>query len=360
MKRLQAIAVNLLVLAATSAVLFAVCELAVRVFYKDSIALTPRYHTAATYGDVTLRRIRSNMEFTHTTVDGSWEFSTNAQGFRNHADFSYAKPPGRIRVVALGDSHTQGYECAQDQTYSAVIERYLRARGMDAEVLNTGVSGFSTAEALLLLEREMVKYSPDFVVLGFFANDYEDNLKAGLFRLDKGGQLHLVKNEHIPGVKIQDLIYAVPGIPWLGENSYFYSLLFNTVWDLYKRQLTQAAREQIPDEAVIATKSRFSDYEVELTAALIERINEVANESGAKFLLLDVPGAVKPNGYKPSIVESLRDRVAANVDFIVTPRRADPLFGRGGHARTERRPAHYRVYAHRARSRSRRADPFDR
>lgn len=318
MNKAASLMANVLLLLVVCIVLFVTCELTVRILYKDTIVLTPRYHTTAEYGDVTLRRIRPNTNFTHTTMDGSWRFTTNAQGFRNHQDFEYDKPPGRVRVVALGDSHTQGYECHQDYTYSAVIERYLRSRGIDAEVLNTGVSGFSTAEALLLLERELVKYSPDFVVLGFFGNDYEDNLKAGLFALDDRGELKLAKTEHIPGVEIQDLIYSIPGIQWSSENSYFYSLLFNTVWDFYKKRLAQTARERIPDEMVVPTKYRYSRLEIDLAAALIKRIHFVSNRVGAEFILLDIPLPVKPNRFKPSIEEDLHSAIAGYTDYFVS------------------------------------------
>ena len=88
----------------------------------------------------------------------------------------------------------------QDYTFSSVIEKYLDRQEINAEVINAGVSGFSTAEALLFLENEGVKYSPDYVVLGFYANDYQDNIKAGFFKLDEEDNLVIQKNKHIPGV----------------------------------------------------------------------------------------------------------------------------------------------------------------
>ena len=54
-------------------------------------------------------------------------------------------------------------------------------------------------------KNEGFKYHPDVVVLGFFANDFEDNLKAGLFELDDQSRLVELKHEHIPGVRIQNL-----------------------------------------------------------------------------------------------------------------------------------------------------------
>ena len=95
---------------------------------KEKIVLFPRYHSDANYGEFTLRRLRPNTTFWHTSIDGNWKFVTNAQGFRDERDFSYAKPPGRLRVLTLGDSHTEGFEVRQTQTYSAVMERFLRAK----------------------------------------------------------------------------------------------------------------------------------------------------------------------------------------------------------------------------------------
>lgn len=144
----------------------------------------PRYHTDYRYGPYTIKGIRPNAEFWHTSVDGSWKYVTNGRGFRNTSDFEYDKPDGAIRIISLGDSHTQGYEVRQEFTFSAVLERYLGEHQKRAEVINAGVSGFSNAEELVFLENEGVKYQPEVVVVGFSTNDFEDNLKAGLFGLN--------------------------------------------------------------------------------------------------------------------------------------------------------------------------------
>ena len=123
------------------ALALALGEIAVRLLFKDATVLFPRYHKDYHYGKYTIRGIRPNAEFRHTSVDGSWTFVTNARGFRNTREFAYAKPAGTLRVLSLGDSHTQGYEVRQEFTFSAVAERVLRGRNVDAEVINAGVSG---------------------------------------------------------------------------------------------------------------------------------------------------------------------------------------------------------------------------
>jgi lysophospholipase L1-like esterase len=261
-------------------------ELVVRALWKDQTVMFPRYHTDYRYGAYTLRGIRPHSEFWHSSADGRWRFVTNGKGFRDTREFGYEKPAGTLRVLALGDSHTQGYEVRQEATFSAVLERYLAAHGVKAEVLNAGVSGYSTAEALAFLENEGYKYQPDVVVLGFYANDLEDNLKAGLFALEDG-KLVEKKRSHVPGVRIQNLIYGVPGVQWLSENSYLYSVLFNGIWNYFKA----AKRDQAADEVeyAIATRTSHSDYEVQLAVALVERMQKFCDERGTRLMVIDIP-----------------------------------------------------------------------
>jgi hypothetical protein len=309
---LKKIALMLVVFAATLLALGLVGEVVVRLFFKDGTVMFPRYHTAAQYGEYRLRTIRPSSTFHHTSQDGTWEFRTNKQGFRDTRDFPYQKPAGTVRVLVLGDSHAQGYEARQDHTFSAVLEKYLRSRGVAAEVLNAGVSGFSTAEELALLENEGYRYQPDYVVLAFFGNDYEDNLKAGLFGLDAAGHLTTPKKEHLPGVKVQDLIYRVPGIRWLGENSYFYSVVFNNVWTFFKSRL---ARDRTLEYAVPGTEE-VSEHEVRLTGAILERMYRFCKERGISLVVLDIP-TVKGDGVTTSVVPALLPIVKRSSDVYL-------------------------------------------
>jgi hypothetical protein len=296
-------------------------EGAVRALYKERTVMFPRYHTDYRYGPYTLRGIRPNAEFWHTSRDGAWRFVTNGRGLRDERDFPYRKPAGTLRVLALGDSHTQGYEVRQESTYSSVLERYLARRGVRAEVLNAGVSGFSTAEALAYLENEGYKYQPDVVVLGFFANDYEDNLKAGLFSLEDG-QLVARRYEHIPGVRLQNAIYAVPGVRWLSENSYAYSLAFNGVWMYFKNALQQrATRAVVPDfDYAVPLGEGHSEYEVALAVALLERMQRFCESRGVRLIVADIPRT----GAGPyEAASSLPPRLPAALEAVAAP----PLLG---------------------------------
>ena len=279
-------------------------EIVVRSLFKEDTVLFSRYQTGYQYGRYAIRGIRPNARFWHTSVDGTWEFVTNSKGFRNTREFDYLKAAGTLRVISLGDSNTQGYEVRQNQTYSAVLERALSRNGRQVEVINTGVSGFGTAEQLVLLENEVIRYQPDVVVVGFFANDFDDNLKSGLFALDRENRLVEKKTEHLPGVRIQDFIYAVPGVGWLGDNSYFYSMLFNNAWIFAKLQLGRlTARQAAADGAAGPTEiggfeytipQRVTPYQTNLAFALLARIKATCDRAGIRLWVVDIPAYPAP------------------------------------------------------------------
>jgi hypothetical protein len=297
-----------------------VAEGLVRLLAGGRIVMFPRFHDKASYGKYTIRRLRPNTTFWHRSVDGSWEFAINSKGFRSTTEYSYHKPNGALRVMCLGDSNTQGFECHQDSTYASVIQRFLGKRGVKAEVINAGVSGFSTVEALVFLENEGIKYFPDVVVLGYFANDVDDNIKADLFRLDKGA---LVENkyEHAPGTRETSLINQIPPLRWLSQNSYTYSIAFNTVWEWRKRALLTEKERQMATEFVVKQEDNDTDVTIlknDLTIAVINRMHRFCQSNKVLFVLLDIPQLEK-NGhdFRSSIPNELVAQFSQGSDTMI-------------------------------------------
>ena len=305
---------NAILLAASLGLSLVLGELFVRVFLGDQIVLFPRYHAAATYDEFTIRRLRPETTFWHTSADGSWRFIVNKQGFRSDRDFAYDHD-GTLRIITLGDSHTQGFEVRQEHTYAAVIEGYLDDRGLEAEVINAGVSGFSTAEEAVLLEHAALKYDPDVVVLGFYANDFEDNIKSDLFRV-KGGELTVNKTTHAPGTILLELHNAVGPLRWLSENSYLYSIAMNTVWEMAKSALLSHKRRELATEMAVTT-GEANDYEKRLTARLIERMYRLCKGRGIIFMLVDIPQYDEPGEFRSSIPSDLLDEFERNTDALI-------------------------------------------
>jgi len=59
-------------------------------------------------------------------------------------------PPARI--VALGASNTEGFGVSTWEAYPARLQELLKARGIDAQVVNAGLSGDTTAGMLARLD----------------------------------------------------------------------------------------------------------------------------------------------------------------------------------------------------------------
>lgn len=277
------------------------------------MVLFPRYHTDAVYGDFKIRRVRPEMTFTHTSYDGTFHFKTNNKGFRNDKNIDYKKEPGEIRVIALGDSHTQGYEVNQNETFSSVAEKMLNKNGLKGTVINAGVSGFSTAEELVFLENEGYKYKPDYVVVALFGNDFEDNMRSDLFEL-RGDSLLVKNHEYIPGVSIQNKLYKYGIFRWLGEKSYLYGFAFNTVWDFYKKQNQKAAAGKDTELAIASNAN--TKYSEELMKKLISRFYTYCKAQGIKLIIIDIPQLDPDAPAKSSISKNMVSDVKNNCDTL--------------------------------------------
>ena len=75
-----------------------------------------------------------------------------------------------LRILMLGDSLTAGYGLASRDGLPARLEAALRARGLDAGVIDAGVSGDTTAGGLARLEWALSD-RPHAVIVALGAND---------------------------------------------------------------------------------------------------------------------------------------------------------------------------------------------
>ncbi|MCK4680569.1 SGNH/GDSL hydrolase family protein [bacterium] len=97
----------------------------------------------------------------------------NSHGFRGGEPRQGASA-GQIRICVLGDSFALGFGVFDEDTLPAQLERILREQGLDAEVLNFGVSATGTHEQVELLEDFVLTFEPDVVVFVLFLNDAQE------------------------------------------------------------------------------------------------------------------------------------------------------------------------------------------
>ncbi len=109
----------------------------------------------------------------------------NEDGWRDRPH-TKEKPDGTFRIAVLGDSYTEARQVAQEEVFSSVLERAAQeCSSQTVEVMNFGVSGFGTAQELLLLRNRVWAYHPDIILLAFLTgNDIRNNS----FALEKNTQ----------------------------------------------------------------------------------------------------------------------------------------------------------------------------
>lgn len=111
--------------------------------------------------------------------EGAATFEVNSAGFRDR-EHSLEKPAGVIRVAVLGDSYIEALQVPAEAMFATILEQELNSRKVfgqkRVEVLSFGVSGFGTAQELLMLRHHVWQFNPDHVLLAFLpGNDIRNN-----------------------------------------------------------------------------------------------------------------------------------------------------------------------------------------
>lgn len=111
----------------------------------------------------------------------------------------------KVRIVALGDSITRGVRAGvkAEETFAALLQGELQKQKVAAEVVNVGIGGERTDQALKRLDKEVLARKPRIVVIMYGTNDsyvdkgqkeprlsvaqYRANLKDLVEKVRKGG-----------------------------------------------------------------------------------------------------------------------------------------------------------------------------
>lgn len=127
----------------------------------------------------TYTKFRPRERKTDRDADGhAFHPAINALGFRGR-DWSREKPPGTLRVAALGASSTFGYHDRDDETWPHFLELLLNEDppgGAQVEVVNLGIPHLDSEQLLALFVAEALPLAPDVVVFYGGLNDCMDGV----------------------------------------------------------------------------------------------------------------------------------------------------------------------------------------
>lgn len=261
--------------------------------------------------------------------------TTNSVGLRNR-EIGPAKPPGVTRVLALGDSFTFGHAVAAAEAWPQVVEMLLAAsRGRRWEVVNAGVSGHGTGQALLLYRKLEGQVQPDVVVLGFsVVNDVLDNLcveearyrptsDAPCFELDRHGVL-TVRPPVWPGEPLRAGGLALPHSEVLEFATG--QIKRATVWNpallgLLQRIGVSLALPYVPSTVESWYEERFSEPGWELTRRLLEELRGTLRARGIPLVILVVPSSLQVDRGRQEVLAALAKSLKPVEAFFKDPDR---------------------------------------
>src|SRR5436190_2758112 len=255
------------------------------------------------------------------TKEGRAYIKINSNGLRD-VEHSFTKPDNTIRIAVLGDSFAEALQVSLEKTFWSVMQRQLQqsllARGKNVEVLNFGVSGFSTARELIMLRKRVWQYNPDVVVLLVTpGNDIKDNssvltgYEEGLpYFVYQNGALKL--DDSLLRARSDSYIFRLqesfPGKAWdwIRSRSRVLGLLY-TVRESYAGNSKARRSERAADERGIDGNIFRSPVNADWTDAwlvtekLIVQMRDEVKQRGATFLV-----ATASNGIQVEPDENVR------------------------------------------------------
>jgi lysophospholipase L1-like esterase len=123
--------------------------------------------------------LRPNLDVTKTVKnttggpDTVTRYRINAEGFRHHAEWPPRMDANAVRILFVGDSFTFGSCVEDDESYPFVVQRDLRARGVEAVAINSGIPGHNSEQEAARLPSLLDRFRPRLCVVGFVVNDAE-------------------------------------------------------------------------------------------------------------------------------------------------------------------------------------------
>ncbi len=254
---------------------------------------------------------------------------------------------GRCRVACLGDSFTWGLGVSRQERFSD------RLASLDAglEVMNFGMPGYGSDQALLTWRHLARRFRPEVVVLTVFENDFADNLFSlrngrakPYFRL-AGEELRL-ENPPVPDVTfwtsgVLDEVappyrHLYPrtryernrAVHWLAKNSDVARLLYTL--SRMRRPAPNRVRASPPDwEAPPPAAGSLEGTQVRVLTTLLDRLHREVREAGASLVVV-LAGEALPQLSASRVWLAAREIpvVSATTEALAGPEPGEPVYYR--------------------------------
>jgi lysophospholipase L1-like esterase len=199
----------------------------------------------------------------------------NADCFRGPAVPREPRP--QLRIATLGESVTFGMGVRAEESWPKVLERELRARGLDAEVLNFGVVGHTIAQGRELYLDRIVQWRPHVLIACYVAINESANAPNGLIDAVK---MQLVGTRDF---RLRMFLDRFASLRWLA------SLTGNTL---------------APGEVVYGLpRGQVPRVSVPHFAQMIARLQEETRANDCEFVLVSPPRTAQGETQQPAVLD---------------------------------------------------------
>lgn len=191
-------------------------------------------------------------------------FSSNARGFRAVEEYADGVPDGRVRILCLGDSFTDGLGVGDSSTFPAQLEQLLPR----TQVVNMAKISYGIDQAVLRYERDARGMDADLVLLAVI----DDDLNRARWDHFNGywpkPRLRVTQGEgmELTSVPVPDFSAAVSGPTTFFQRSALF-LLARQVW----------------------SETVYEQSDADLVHGILDRLVRLANERGHRVALAYLP-----------------------------------------------------------------------
>ena len=310
---LRGLLINLSLVLFSTSVALLVSEMALRLMGSGPLYVSPERDRFWKYDSLLGWAHEPGQRGVFETSEFQIGVRINENGLRDRLH-SYERQDDIGRILVLGDSFAWGYGVKDAERFS---ERLEEALGI--EVINAGVSGYSTDQELLWYENEGIKYETDLVILVLAGNDVGDNHRQLVNTIYykprfvlQDGQLVLMGTP-VPKTSPQGkFVYS------LSQRSALAYFLVQRYFDIRSLYARLKSKSDLSNPAKTATDAKAEPFE--LTIALLDKIRNVAESRNAKFMIVttdswwnypteetydDLLTAMRENGFLVLDVESM-------------------------------------------------------
>lgn len=214
--------------------------------------------------------------------------SINQQGYADDDDFTWdVDYEQRPRMLLLGDSFTFGMSADSGQSFAELLDADIP----DAVIWNLGFPGSGTQNAIAAFNVYGPVLKPHLTILGFYNNDYDDNLNpvdAWLNAIGPDGKAvvmrtHIVDDwENVIAFEIEDIEYFL-SFSHFPPDSELERLLGSTQLGSLLLRLAGLNEPRAPVD------TRFNRRE-QVTRGFVRELRDAVAAQGSALLVLLIPG----------------------------------------------------------------------